>query len=132
MQIPVFVDFASKCHTNPLPCAWDKGIEKHDTIFVIRGLPVIVKGVGARLTITFRIWAPKASEVKLQCVSLLGNRADRMERFEEEYWRIRVKPVRSGRFRYKFLLDGDWVHDTDVPGVVMNCFGTFNSVAIVD
>ena len=37
-----------------------------------------------------------------------------------------------GRYEYKFLLDGGWVHDTDVPGVVMNCYGTFNSVAIVE
>lgn len=57
-------------------------------------------------TITFRIWAPKASEVKLQCASLLGAQPDQMERFDEEYWRITVRPVRSGKFRYKFMVDG--------------------------
>lgn len=57
-------------------------------------------------TITFRIWAPKAAEVKLQCGGLLGDQSDLLERFDEEYWRITVKPVRSGRFRYKFLIDG--------------------------
>jgi enterochelin esterase family protein len=57
-------------------------------------------------SITFRIWAPKASEVKLQCAALLGEQSDQMERFNEEYWRITVKPVRSGKFRYKFLVDG--------------------------
>jgi len=56
-------------------------------------------------TITFRIWAPKASEVKLQCAALLGEKSDRMERFDEEYWRITVKPARSGKFRYKFMVD---------------------------
>lgn len=57
-------------------------------------------------SITFRIWAPKASEVKLQCAALLGEQSDQMEQFDEEYWRITVKPVRSGKFRYKFLVDG--------------------------
>lgn len=57
-------------------------------------------------TVTFRIWAPKASEVKLQCAALLGEQSDEMKRFDEEYWRITVKPSRSGKFRYKFMVDG--------------------------
>jgi len=57
-------------------------------------------------TITFRIWAPKADEVKLQCAGLLGKQSDQMERFDEEYWRITIKPVKSGQFRYKFMIDG--------------------------
>jgi len=40
-------------------------------------------------TITFRIWAPKASEVKLHCAALLGDQSDLMERFDDEYWRIK-------------------------------------------
>jgi 1,4-alpha-glucan branching enzyme len=39
--------------------------------------------------------------------------------------------VPPGRYEYKFLIDGDWVHDPDVPEVVMNCYRTFNSVAVV-
>lgn len=57
-------------------------------------------------SITFRIWAPKASEVKLQCAALLADQSDKMERFDDEYWRITVKPARSGKFRYKFMVDG--------------------------
>jgi enterochelin esterase family protein len=56
-------------------------------------------------TITFRIWAPKATEVKLQCAALLGDQSDQMKRFDEEYWRITIKPARSGKFRYKFMVD---------------------------
>jgi len=63
-------------------------------------------------TITFRIWAPKASEVKLQCAGLLGGQADQLERFDEEYWRITVKPISSGQFRYKFVVDGVQTPDT--------------------
>ena len=63
-------------------------------------------------TITFRIWAPKASEVKLQCASLLGEQSDQMERFDKEYWRITVKPVSPGQFRYRFLVDDVQTLDT--------------------
>jgi 1,4-alpha-glucan branching enzyme len=41
---------------------------------------------------------------------------------------VRVPP---GRYEYKFVLDGDWVHDTDVVDTVMNPHGTFNSVLVV-
>jgi enterochelin esterase family protein len=57
-------------------------------------------------TITFRIWAPKASEVILQCSELIGDQSDTMERFDKEYWQITICPARSGRFYYKFLVDG--------------------------
>jgi len=57
-------------------------------------------------TITFRIWAPKANEIKLQCNGILGDQSDIMERFDEEYWRITVKPIKSGLFQYQFLVDG--------------------------
>ena len=56
-------------------------------------------------TVTFRIWAPRATEVKLQCASLLNGQSDIMERFDDEYWRITVTPAKSGKFRYKFMVD---------------------------
>lgn len=37
-------------------------------------------------------------------------------------------PVPPGRYEYKFVVDGDWVHDNEVTNVVKNMFGTFNSV----
>ena len=57
-------------------------------------------------TITFRTWAPKAGEVTLQRAVFIGDQSDKMERFDEEYWRIAIHPARSGRFYYKFLVDG--------------------------
>jgi enterochelin esterase family protein len=57
-------------------------------------------------TITFRIWAPRATEVKLECADLIGDQPDVMERFDEEYWRITVDPVASGLFHYRFIVDG--------------------------
>ena len=40
-------------------------------------------------------------------------------------------PVSPGRYEYKFVVDGDWVHDSEVTDVVKNQFGTFNSVLVV-
>jgi enterochelin esterase family protein len=57
-------------------------------------------------TITFRIWAPKATEVRLQCSGILGDQTDLLEKFNEEYWRISLKPLKSGLFQYKFMVDG--------------------------
>ena len=37
-----------------------------------------------------------------------------------------------GRYEYKFLIDGDWAHDADVPAAAINCYGTVNSVAVVE
>jgi enterochelin esterase family protein len=57
-------------------------------------------------TITFRIWAPKADEVKLECAALLDGQPNLLERFDQDYWRITIAPAKSGEFRYKFLIDG--------------------------
>ena len=62
-------------------------------------------------TITFRIWAPGATDVKLQCAALIGDQSDIMERFNGEYWRITIKPVTSGIFYYQFMVDGVQVPD---------------------
>ena len=56
-------------------------------------------------TITFRIWAPKATQVKLQCAEIVGGQSDIMERYDDEYWQITVKPEKSGLFRYRFMVD---------------------------
>ena len=39
--------------------------------------------------------------------------------------------LRPGTYEYKFLLDGDWSHDWEVPEQAINRFGTVNSVAVV-
>jgi len=39
--------------------------------------------------------------------------------------------VAPGRYEYKYVLDGKWIHDPDVPGVITNSFGTLNSVVFV-
>ena len=56
-------------------------------------------------TVTFRIWAPWADTVRLESPALLGEQSDLLEKYDNEYWRITVKPETSGLFRYKFIID---------------------------
>ena len=37
----------------------------------------------------------------------------------------------SGRYEYKFLVDGEWWNDPENRDVCQNCFGTLNSVIVV-
>ncbi|MBN1999051.1 hypothetical protein JW935_15945 [candidate division KSB1 bacterium] len=94
------------------------------TVFFLTDIPAVISGKQqqtggpppfARVTspefnkdgtITFRIWAPEANQVKFQSAELLGEQSDIMQRFDDEYWRITVKPVRPGKYRYKFMVDG--------------------------
>ncbi len=90
---------------------YEKGSRKGTVRFVVKARP------NARMAAVageFNLWKPLT-----------------MRRLKDGSFAATVA-IKPGRYEYKFILDGDWVHDTDVPGVVMNRFGTFNSVAIID
>ena len=59
-----------------------------------------------------------------------GWKPQSMKKQKDGSYSLTVK-VPAGRHEYKFVLDGDWVHDPDVPEVSVNNFGTLNSVAEV-
>lgn len=40
-------------------------------------------------------------------------------------------PLQPGRYEYKFLLDGEWVHDPNASKNAPNSFGSLNSVVKV-
>lgn len=48
----------------------------------------------------------------------------------EDGWRLRVT-LPPGRYEYKFIVDGDWTHDTNNPNSVKNEHNTLNSVLFV-
>jgi 1,4-alpha-glucan branching enzyme len=37
-------------------------------------------------------------------------------------------PLQPGRYEYKFLVDGEWIHDPDANENVPNVFGSLNSI----
>jgi 1,4-alpha-glucan branching enzyme len=43
-----------------------------------------------------------------------------------------VVAIKPGCYEYKFIVDGDWKQDADVPAAVQNRFGTFNSVLVLE
>jgi len=45
---------------------------------------------------------------------------------------VAVVALKPGTYEYKFLVDDEWVVDSDNPAWAMNPYGTFNSVATVD
>ncbi len=60
-----------------------------------------------------------------------GWRLVRMRRQRDGGFAATVE-IPTGRYQYKFLIDDHWVHDADVQRAVLNCYGTLNSVAVVD
>jgi len=50
---------------------------------------------------------------------------------ESGLWEKRL-PLAPGRYEYKFVVDGEWVHDPDAAENVCNAFGSLNSVVNVD
>ena len=49
----------------------------------------------------------------------------------EEGWEIRLN-LDPGRYEYKFIVDGEWMHDPNNPDKVRNIHKTFNSVLYID
>jgi hypothetical protein len=50
---------------------------------------------------------------------------------EAGLWEKRL-PLQPGRYEYKFLVDGHWVHDPDARENVPNVYGSLNSVVDVE
>jgi len=80
---------------------------------------------------TFSLDAPDAKEV-----ILMGdfNKWDRkrhpMEKNAKGLWN-KIVMLSIGRYEYKFLVDGEWLHDPKNDQVFYNQHGTLNSVIIV-
>jgi 1,4-alpha-glucan branching enzyme len=50
---------------------------------------------------------------------------------EAGLWEKRL-PLQPGRYEYKFLVDGHWVHDPDARENIPNVYGSLNSVVDVE
>ena len=53
--------------------------------------------------------------------------AGRMTRLESGHWSGHVT-LKKGKYRYKFLVDDEWIHDPDNRKVESNTFGTHDSI----
>lgn len=70
--------------------------------------------------VTFRIYAPKASDVVLRSDYPVAsqNSADKMARADDGVWSVTVGPVEPGTYRYIFLVDGVATADPKNPNVI--------------
>lgn len=79
--------------------------------------------------VTFNISAPAAKDI-----FLVGdfnhwkmNEESRLSRLEDGRWEKRLS-LASGRYKYKFIVDGEWVLDSQNSEREQNSFGTFDSI----
>ena len=76
----------------------------------------------------FSLIAPEAKEIKL-AGDFNGWKPQTMRKCNDEQstWEILVN-LKSGKYQYKFVVDGDWKHDPANVETVQNKMGTLNSV----
>jgi enterochelin esterase-like enzyme len=55
-------------------------------------------------TVSFRIWAPEAGEVKMES-ELLEGQYSLLTKGDNNIWSIQVTPSKAGLFKYRFLVD---------------------------
>lgn len=65
---------------------------------------------------SFNQWSPDSLPLQRDC--------------ENCYWRIRL-PLPPGRYEYKYVVDGRWIHDPKASENVANSCGSVNSVVEV-
>ena len=81
--------------------------------------------------VEFRLFAPEA-----QSVSLAGDfngwnvNETPMEKDDKGNWKVGIS-LPSGRYEYRFWVDGTWRDDTHAQGRVENPFGSHNCVRII-
>jgi len=81
-----------------------------------QGLQIISPEVKDDRSVTFRILAPKAQEVRLSGGDIPGNgRGAEMTKGSNEVWEVTLGPLPPGAFRYNFNVDGVAVIDPRNP-----------------
>ena len=81
-----------------------------------------------RKNVPFQVSAPQARQVYLSgTFNFWDARTLPMKRDEKGVWRTEIT-LSSGRYEYKFIVDGQWQNDPANTQTVANTFGTHNSV----
>lgn len=82
--------------------------------------------------VMFSVFAPEAKEVHL-VGDFNGWKADNrsLMRHEDGTWRKNIK-LSGGKYRYRFVVDGNWVEDANNPSKELNPFGTMDSLIEIE
>ena len=79
-------------------------------------------------TVDFEFYAPNAEEVHLAGEFNTWNpKKNPLRKDAKGYWRGSLR-LRSGRYEYRFLVDGNWENDSKASEYIPNAFGTWNCV----
>lgn len=83
----------------------------------------------ARQEVAFILSSPEAEEVYL-CgdFNQWSPHSLPMIRHGEDHWWEKHLVLEPGRYEYKFIVNGVWIHNPDAPQNVPNAFGSLNSV----
>jgi 1,4-alpha-glucan branching enzyme len=85
-----------------------------------------------RRRIIFLLEAPQAKEVVLMGdFNNWGDNIHHMNKDSNGVW-SKIVLIPSGRYEYKFLVDGEWWHDPNNKEVCYNKHGTLNSIITVN
>jgi len=76
---------------------------------------------------------PKAKEVKIagDFNNWIPDKDVLSERDEDGTWKKMIS-IPPGTYQYKFYIDGEWKEDPNNPNMVMNRYGSYNSLIVID
>ena len=79
--------------------------------------------------VTFRLEAPEGRDIYVvgDFNGWNMNEEGRLGRSENGCWEKRME-IPPGRYRYKFIVDGEWTPDAKNPELRANIFGSFDSI----
>ena len=81
-----------------------------------------------RKSVTFTFNAPQAKNVMLAGDFNNWNAtATSLKKNNTNKWEKNLT-LKSGRYEYKFIVDGDWISDPNNNNKIINAFGTENSI----
>ena len=86
-------------------------------------------GKPASKEVAFILSSPDAEEVYL-CGDFNGwvpNGLPMIRHADDRWWEKRLM-LAPGRYEYKFIVNGVWIHNPDAPENVPNTYGSLNSV----
>jgi enterochelin esterase-like enzyme len=95
--------------------------------------PLVSPEVAADHKVTFRLKAPKAEKVLLECAELsdlLGGASKAMDKGDDGVWTLTIGPVDPGIFDYTFSVDGLRITDPSSPDVFGNRQGSRGFVEV--
>ncbi|HEX9021752.1 MAG TPA: isoamylase early set domain-containing protein [Nitrospirota bacterium] len=87
---------------------------------------------GSEQKVEFTFYAPEAKKVNLAGkFNNWDTKTLPMKKGKDGVWKTSI-PLSSGRYEYKYFVDGSWAQDIPCSEMILNPFGTYNCVIGVE